>query len=127
LGQWVTAPPLLILASNAVQATTINAPGPIVAPTGTSFIIVTVTVTNGAGYNIPIAATDFTIVSQSGFSFPATQEPFLFYQGFQYQQFTIAPGQTYSGRLVYTVPDVVAQLRLQLSTANGIVQWILPW
>lgn len=127
LGDWVTAPPLLMLASSAQKETTVYFPGPVIAPPGTSFIIVTVSVTNGGSGTITTAATDFKIVSQSGFSFPAMNTPLLFYNGYPYLPISLAQGETTSGRIVFTVPDAVTQLRLQISTSSGIIQWILPW
>lgn len=127
LGDWVTAPPLLMLANKAEKATTIYVPGPVNAAAGTSFVIVTVTVTNGGSVSIPLAAPYFRIVSESGLSFPATNLPFLYYNAFPYLQFYLAPGGTVSGRIVFTVPNVITQLRFQVPTTSGIVQWILPW
>jgi hypothetical protein len=127
LGDWVTAAPWLMLVSNAEKATTLYFPGPVNAPAGTSFVIVTLTATNGSSGSVGAAATNFQIVSESGFSFPPMQTPLLFPNAYPYLQINLAPGQIASGRLVYTVPNAVSQLRLQVSTTSGIVQWILPW
>lgn len=127
LGSWVTAPPVLMLASSAEKVKQYSAPGPHDAPIGTSFIFVTVTVHNAGSGPIVSGATAFKIVSQSGLSFPPTELPFLIYNAYPYTPGTLAPGQIADGRIMFVVPDVVTELRLQVSTPNAIVQWILPW
>jgi len=125
LGEWVAAPPLLILASSAEKTNIFYAPGPNVPPAGTSFIIVTVSMTNG-GALITTAASDFTIVSESGFSFPPIQAPAFYYNAYPFERTALFPGASTGGRIIYIVPDVVSQLRIQTSTSGGIVQWIIP-
>jgi len=126
LGDWVTAPPLLMLASSVETTKLYYVPAPMDAPIGTSFLIVTITVTNGGTKSVTMTSRYFHIVSESGFSFPAKQQPFTFYNEFPFFEIQIGPGSSVGGRIVFNVPDAVTQLRLQVPTSSGIVQWIIP-
>ncbi len=114
-------------ATSAEKKTQYSAPGPISAPAGTSFIFVNITLTNGGSIDITTSAKDFTIISQSGFSFPPKQLSMLSYNPYPYDPFVVGAGKTVGGRILFVVPDVVSQLRFQTSTSSGIAQWILPW
>jgi hypothetical protein len=127
LGKWVTAPPLLLAATSAEKTKKYSAPGPVLAPAGTSFIMVTVTLTNAGSKPIFTSAGDFKIVSKSGLTFPPIQVSFMFYNAYIWEPSVLKPGEITSGIIIYVVPDAVSQLRIQTSTASGIVQWILPW
>jgi len=129
LGTWVSAPPLLMLASSAEKVKSYDAPGPHYPPAGTSFIFVTLTVSNAGSQAVTTGATDFIIValSQAGLSFQPQQIPFLSYNSYPYDHLVLNPGASTGGRLLYTVPDTFTDLRFQTSTGNGTVQWILPW
>jgi len=127
LGQWITAPPLLILAASAEKLAQYSAPGPQIAPAGTHFIFVTVTLTDAGINTITTAATDFAIVTTSGLYFPPIKPSGFLYNTYTYTPLTIYPGQTVSGRMIFIVPDVVTSLKLRTVTPNGIVEWNLPW
>ena len=127
LGEWVAAPPVLMLASSAEKMKQYDAPGPQPAPEGTSYIIVSVTVTNGSTGTIGVGANQFTIVSNSGFAFPPMQPPLLFYNAFVWYPANLGPGKTTGGRIIYIVPDAISELSFQTMVPTGIVQWKLPW
>jgi len=127
LGEWVQAPPLLLFASSAEKKKQYSAPGPHVAPAGTSFIFITVTLQNAGAGTIGTGAINFRIVTPSGLSFPPMELPFLFYNAYVYKPSSVAPGKITSGIIAYLVPDGVTPLWLQTSTPGGIVQWRLPW
>jgi hypothetical protein len=126
LGDWVTAPPLLMLASSVERTKVFSVPAPMEPPTGSTFVIVSVTVTNGGSINFPMTSTVFHLVTASGFSFPAQQLPFTMYNQFPFIQVLLGPGSTVGGRIVFVVPDVVKDLRLQILTTSGFIQWIIP-
>jgi len=127
LGEWVSMPPLAVLVSSATKVKSYDAAGTIYPPEGTSWLFVQLTVSNGSAGDVTVAGTSFKIVSQSGLLFQAIPQPLLFFNPFPYSPSNLAAGQTIGGRIVFDVPDGISQLRVQLTTGNGIVQWLLPW
>ena len=127
LGEWVTAPPLLMIAQSAQKVKQYTAPGPHDAPAGTSFVIVNVTMFNAGTKNITTSANDFRIVSESGLAFVPIQTTVFYYDAYSWEGKLLAPGQTTGGKIYFIVPDVVTQLQLWTYKTGSIVQWNLPY
>jgi hypothetical protein len=127
LGDWANSPPYLIVASSAERTTQYYAPGPIIAPPGTVFIIISVTVANAGSCSFQIAATDFRLVDDFGFGYPPQQPPLLFPNQFPYYPQILAGGHSVSGRILYTVPDISSGLDIRMLVNDQYLAWVLPW
>jgi hypothetical protein len=128
VGDWAAAPPWLITVTDPVQTTRYYGPGPIDAPPNTFFIIVQVTVTNGGSSTLGVQASQFTIHDKFGLAYPPIQWGQIVGNQFPWEATALAPGQTVSGRLLYTVPSIASQLDVVI-VVNGqnTLAWAIPY
>lgn len=128
LGDWAVAPPWLITVSDAEKTTRYYGPGPIDAPPNTFFIIVQVTVNNGGNSTLGIKASNFTLQDQNGLAYPAIQWGQIVPNQFPWELRQLFPGQTVSGRILYTVPSFASKLDIvHFVFGQYYLKWTLPY
>jgi Domain of unknown function (DUF4352) len=127
VGDWAISPPWRIITAEAQRVTVYYQPGPVSAPAGTHFIILTVTAQNGGNSTLYTAATGFILYDSLGLKYEAIELPWNFIQAFPYALTYIDSGKTVSGRLIYNVPDVATGLELRVFVNGQYLAWVLPW
>jgi hypothetical protein len=115
----------LIVASKVETVTQINVPGPYPAPANTFFVLVTVTVSNGGTSSFSTSATDFSLMDKFGLRYLANNPPGMWREQFPYQRVTVGPGQTVSGKILFTVANIASGINIWTNISGQYVVWSL--
>jgi len=127
VGTWVQSSRLMVDLISPEKVKHYENPGPWSAPPGTSFIFITVTASNIGSINLTVGANDFYLVDSKGIVYHRQLLHNAFSGAYPQQSYTLAPGRTVSGKIIFVVPDSSSGLEARTVLDGYIIGWKLPW
>jgi hypothetical protein len=125
LGNWVYSTPQGIVVMKAVEQTALHGMGDVGVPSGTYWLVVTITIQNIGDYTFKYNQSNFAVIDSYGLVYHPTRAPLTMPHAFPWGTYDIYPGQLIGGEIYYVVPNIATGMKIQILVNGEFLQWTL--